>query len=106
MTNLPSPFLWATVPHKDPDAFSDFLHIHEEWDRVLCGQLNVSFRLLDDLRTNLEPHGKLHDQLADALGLAHVGDWTSYDLLDEESYVTFMKLCSDDMQRLRLAAGV
>lgn len=105
-TNLLSPFAWATVPFKDPDAFTDFLHVHEQWQRVLCGITNVSFRLMDDLRTSLSPHGHFHDQVADALGLPRVGDWVSYDLTDEQSYVTFMQLCSQDMQRLRLAAGV
>ena len=106
MSHLISPFLWAMVPFKDDDAFSDFLHLHEEWNRELCKVTNVAFRLLDDLRTSLTPHGHMHDQIADALSLPHVGDWVSYDLTDEESFTTFMQLCAQDTQRLRLAAGL
>lgn len=106
MSDLMSPLLWATIPFKDPDAFTEFQLPHEQWHRELAKLSQTAWHALDDFRTNLEPHGKMHDALADFYGLTHVGDWVSYDLTDEESYVTFMLTHANDHQRIRLAAGI
>ena len=106
MTNLISPLLWATIPFKDPDAFTEFLMPHQFWHQELAKATKTRWYLLDDFRTSLSPHGKMHDQVADALGLSHVGDWVGYDLTDEESYVNFMLTHAQDHERLRRALGI
>jgi hypothetical protein len=104
MTNLISPLAWATIPFKDQDAFTEFLLPHQSWHQELAKATNTPWWPVDDLRTSLEQNGRMHDSVADALGLAHIGDWLSYDLTDETSFITFMMVHANDHQRLRLAA--
>lgn len=106
ITNLLSPLLWQSVPFQDEDSFLDFMGVHDQWHRILATSTKTRWRNLDDLKTELQPHAEMHDDLADSLGLSRVADLVSYDLTNKESFISFMQANALDHQRLRAAAGL
>lgn len=105
-SNLMSPLLWQSVPFKDEDAFTDFLGQHNRWHALLSQLTNTRFVNTDDLREQLDNNARMHADVADALGIPRVDDLRSFDLTNEESFVSFLYLESRDLQRLRQSAGV
>jgi len=106
VSNLISPLLFQSVPFGSETAWLDFLGQDASWHYELAKATGTSYRLIDDLKQNLEGHAAMHNEVADALGVTKVGDLTSFDLEDETSFVSFMFLESSDLQRMRAAAGL
>ena len=101
-----SPLLWQSTPYGDPDAFDDFLGMHAAWHLELAKVTQTRYVLLDDLRTNLLPHARLHDALATAFGITRVADLESFDLEDETAWINWHLLNSLDHQRFQIASGI
>ena len=101
-----NPVLWQVVPFKDPDAFTDFLWVHDQAHLVLAKLTGVPWFPTDDLKQNPERHAQAHIALAKALQIPQVDDLQSFDLSDETSYLSFMLINSQDHMRLNTAAGV
>lgn len=100
-----SPLLWQSVPFGDKDAWSSFLRDHDMWHNELGKQTRTRIVPMDDLRTNLALHAIVHNDLADAYGVSPVGDLESFDLNDENSYVSWLYLHSLDHSRFQQASG-
>jgi hypothetical protein len=106
MSNLISPLLFQSVPFGSETAYRDFLGQLGSWHIELAKSTGTSYRLLDDLKDNLEGHAAMHNEVADALGITKVADLTSFDLTDETSWISFLFLEASDLTRFRTAAGL
>lgn len=106
MSSLISPLSFQSVPFGDPDAWLSFLRDHDMWHTELAKQTQSRIVLLDDLRSNLEPHALMHDELATAYNVSPVGDLISFDLNDEGSFQSWTYLHSLDHQRFQAASGL
>lgn len=105
-SNLMSPLMFQSVPFADPDAWDDFQGVHAAWHRELAKATGTLFIPMDDLRSNLLPHGMMHDAIADALGLTRAADLLSFDLADRDSYYGFQQTNGLDHIRFRIATGL
>lgn len=101
-----NPSLWISIPFRDSDAWYDFLAQHDRWHFELAKKTKTRWYPLDDLRESLGPHARLHNVVADALGLPQVNDLESFDLHEEASYQSWQLLNAQDHGRLMLAAGI
>ncbi len=106
MSNLISPLLFQSVPFGSETAFKDFLHQDAMWHLELAKATGTRYVLIDDLKENLASHAAMHNDVASALGITKVGDLESFDLSDETSFISFMFLESQDLARMRTAAGL
>lgn len=107
-TNLVSPLLWQSQPTKDETAWQGFLGDHDQWHQLLAKLTKTQWLPLDDLKTSygLSTHQRMHDAVANALGIPSAGDISSFNLDDPDQFISFMYLNSIDHQRLRLVLGV
>jgi len=119
--NLIDPLLWQTIPFEDPDAWEDFLGMHQLWHETLAKATGTSWQPLDVravggpmtaeakqklTRAALMINQQMHYDVADALGISRAGDLVSYDLTNRDQYVGWGWVHSNDHERLRVAAGI
>lgn len=104
--NLFPPLLFQSVPFGDKDAFLDWNGSHMLWHRVMARMTKTPFRLIDDLRMQLEPHAAMHEAVDKFLGIAAPYDLVSYSLTDRESYYGFMATHGLEHDRQRKALGI
>lgn len=88
-SNLQSPLLWQALQFGAPNAWLDWLGVHQQWHRELAINSGKRFCLFDDMKENLELHAIVHDELASHYGVSPVGDLVSFDLNDEASWQGF-----------------
>lgn len=119
--NLIDPLLWQTIPFEDPDAWEDFLGMHQLWHETLAKVTETSWQPLDIRatggpateqskiklqRASLMANQQMHHDIADSLGINRSGDLVSYDLTNRDQFIGWLWVHSLDHARLRTAAGI
>ena len=105
--SLISPLLWQGLPFQHPDGEMDFLGMHDKWHDMLAKTVGlVPIYNLDNLKTMLDIHQNMHEDLARVLDIAPPADFSVYDLEQRQGWVLFMQAHSIEHERLRAATGL
>lgn len=109
------PILIASVPHRNLTAFRDLSGTIESMHRAIAqaafGLTGTAYRILPlgDGRGDaswLQALQAQHEAAAQALSLTPPADLSSYDLREADQWASFTWVLSQDLIRLRDAAGV
>lgn len=108
------PRLWASVPHRNPNAWTDFTGTFYLWHRALAAKVaaltGISYKVYpigtggDDAW--LHAVQRQYQNAAAALGIAPPPDLESYDLADPGDFASWTFIISQTSRTLALAAGL